>query len=60
VITLLDDRTFLHDDDSVRGFHGGQAVRDHDAGCVFEDEVQCLLDLPLGERVNSLYMTVKN
>jgi hypothetical protein len=46
VISLFDDGAFLHDDDSVRGFHSGQAVGDQGAGCVFQDQVQRLLNLP--------------
>jgi len=46
VASLLDDGAFLHDDDSVRCFHGGQAMRDQDAGGVFQDQVQRLLTLP--------------
>jgi hypothetical protein len=46
VIALLDDGAFSHNDDSVRRLHGGQAMGDQDAGGVFEDQVQCLLNLP--------------
>jgi hypothetical protein len=46
VISLLDDGAFLHDDDSVRCLHGGQAMGDQDAGGIFQDQIQCLLDLP--------------
>ena len=53
VTAFFDDGAFLHHDDPVRGFDRGQAMRDQDAGCVFQDEVQCLLDLPFSERVNA-------
>jgi hypothetical protein len=46
VISLFDDGAFLHDDDPVRRLHSGQAMRDQDAGRIFQDQVQRLLDLP--------------
>jgi len=46
VAPLLDDGAFSHDDDSVRRLHGGEAMGDQDAGGIFQDQIQCLLDLP--------------
>ena len=53
VIPLLDDPALFHHDDAVRGFDRGETVRDQDAGRIFQDQVQRLLDLPLGERVDA-------
>ena len=53
VVPLLDDRAFFHHHDAVGGFDGGQPVRDQDAGGMFQDQVQRLLDLPFGERVDA-------
>jgi hypothetical protein len=50
---FFNDRAFFHDHDSVCGFDGGQAMRDQDAGCVFQNEIQRLLDLPFSEWVNA-------
>jgi len=46
VVTFFDDSAFFHDDDSVRGFDGGQPVRDQNARGLCQDQAQRLLDLP--------------
>ncbi len=53
VTALLNDRSFLHDNDTIRGFDRGQAMRDQNAGGVFENEIQRLLNLPFGKWINA-------
>ena len=45
---LFDDFAAVHDDDAVGGFDGGQAVGDDDAGTVFHQAFECLLDEAFG------------
>jgi len=53
VIPFLDDRPPFHHDDPVRGFHRRETMRDQDARRMFQDQVERLLDLPLGEGVDA-------
>ena len=53
VIPLFDDAAFLQHDDAVGCPDGGEAMGDQDAGGVFQDQIQGLLDLPLGEGVDA-------
>ena len=37
VTAFFDDGAFLHDDDSICGLHGGETMRDEDAGGIFQN-----------------------
>ena len=45
--TFFNDLTFIDHNDPVCRLYCGQAMGDQDAGTIFEDQVQSLLDLPL-------------
>jgi hypothetical protein len=53
VIPLFDYSPLLHHDDAVGALDRRKAVGDQDAGCALQDQVQCLLDLPLGEGIDA-------
>src|SRR5438105_1299490 len=44
VITQLDDRAFVHDDDQIGVAHGREPVRDDEGGAVFEYLIEILLN----------------
>src|SRR6266545_7061332 len=53
MIPFLNNPPFFHYDDAVRGFHSGKTMRDQNARRIFQDEIQCLLDLPFSEWINT-------
>jgi hypothetical protein len=53
IVAFLDNLPFFHNNDAIRGFDSREAMRDQVASRMFQDQVQCLLDLPLGEQVDA-------
>src|SRR3972149_9986735 len=53
VTAFFDDRALLHNDNTVCGFDSGKAVCDQNTGCILQDQVQSLLNLPFSEWINA-------
>src|SRR5690242_10580473 len=48
VRAAFDDLPFVHDDDAIRMFDGGQAMRNHERGAIALEIVDCILNASLG------------